>query len=171
MTADIEARVLATLDALRVGYDLVRIDPDLADTADFCAHYGYRLDESANCIVVASKDDPPTYAACLNLATTKLDVNKAVRGLLGVRKLSFASPDATRDLTGMLIGGVTPFGLPPGLPLFVDRRVVERDRVIVGGGSRSLKVHVDTAAFDRLPDAHVADIAVEVAGGSAARRP
>ncbi|MGH3443668.1 MAG: YbaK/EbsC family protein [Nitriliruptorales bacterium] len=165
----IEARVLAEIDALGVAYETIRIDPDLADTASFCAHYGYALEDSVNCIVVASRDDPPLLAACLNLATTKLDVNKRVRKLLGVRKLSFASADLTRDATGMLIGGVTPFGLPrdqPGGPdplrLYVDARVVERPRVIVGGGSRSLKVLVDSAAFHRLDRAEIVeDLAID----------
>lgn len=158
----IEARVLAEIEALGVAYETIRIDPDLADTAAFCEHYGYALEDSANCIVVASRDEPPVLAACLNLATTKLDVNKRVRKLLGVRKLSFASPELTREATGMLIGGVTPFGLPSvergrsePLPLYVDARVVERATVIVGGGSRSLKVGVPGDVFARMPRAEI----------------
>lgn len=159
---DIETRVIAEIEALGVTYETIRIDPELADTASFCAHYGYELDDSANCILVASRDDPPVLAACLNLATTKLDVNKRVRRLLGVRKLSFASPELTRDVSGMLIGGVTPFALPDGLPLYVDSRVVERERVIVGGGSRSLKILVDSDAFQQLDRAEIVeDLAVD----------
>ncbi len=153
----LEQRVLDTLEELGADYDTLRIDPDLADTAAFCEHYGYSLDDSANCIVVASRGDDPIHAACLNLATTKLDVNKRVRKLLGVRRLSFATADATRDLTGMEIGGVTPFGLPDGLALYVDAAVMDRDRVIVGGGSRGLKVHVDPEVFGRMPGAEVVE--------------
>ena len=54
------------------------------------------------------------------LANTRLDVNRVVRHRLGVRKASFASIDETRDLTGMLIGGVTVFGLPADLPVWID---------------------------------------------------
>ena len=145
-----EAAVLGHLDELGADYEAVRIDPAYADTAEFCAHYGYALEDSANCIVVASKDDPPTVAACLNLAPTKLDVNKAVRKHLGVRKLSFAPPDLTREVTGMQLGGVTPFGLPDEVPLLVDAAVLERDRVIVGGGSRSVKILVAPEVFSRI---------------------
>lgn len=160
----VEQRVLAQLDELAVDYEVIAIDPDLADTAAFCAAYGYELDESANCIVVASRDEPPVHAACLNLATTKLDVNKRVRRLLGVRKLSFASPEATREVTGMLIGGVTPFGLPADVPLYIDARVMQRRRVIVGGGSRSIKIAVAPDVFLRLPRSRVvADLALPTA--------
>lgn len=150
---DVERAVLATLSATGAPYEVIEIDPALADTADFVGAYGYSLDESANCILVASRDDPPQVAACLVLATTRLDVNKRVRRLMGVRKLSFAPPDLVRDLTGMQIGGVTPFALPDDVPLYLDARIRELDRAIVGGGSRRLKVLVAPAALEVLPGA------------------
>lgn len=157
-----EAEVTRRLDALGMAYERIEIDPAFADTAAFCERYGYELERSANCIVVASKDDPPRYAACVNLATTKLDVNKRVRRLMGVKRLSFASADDTRNLTGMMLGGVTAFGLPEGLPLYVDARVMRQDRVIVGGGSRSVKFLIDPTAFERVDDAQIVeDLAVE----------
>ena len=139
------------LDSLGVPYWIIDCDPALADTAAFCATYGYPLEDSANTIVVAGRADPPRYAACVVLATTRLDVNRAVRNRLGVRKASFASPEDTRALTGMELGGVTVFGLPPGLPIWVDGRVMERDRVILGGGSRSYKVAAAPAILLTLP--------------------
>ncbi len=150
--SDVEAQVLGHLAELTVPYEVIEIDPDLADTAEFCEHYGYALEQSANCILVASRDDPPTVAACLVLATTRLDVNNRVRKLMGVRKLSFAPPDLVRQITGMEIGGVTPFALPADLPLYVDARIRDVERAIVGGGSRRLKVLLDPAGFDDLPN-------------------
>jgi prolyl-tRNA editing enzyme YbaK/EbsC (Cys-tRNA(Pro) deacylase) len=164
MTTDADDRrreldVLAAADATDVPYRAIEIDPALADTADFCAHYGYPLETSANCILVASKDDPPVLAACVVLATTKLDVNKRVRKLLGVRKLSFAPPELTREVTGMEIGGVTPFGLPSDLPLYLDARIRDLDGVIVGGGSRALKLLVPPAALETVGGVYVEDLA------------
>lgn len=136
----VEERVLAFLDALGVAYEVVPCDPELADTASFCATYGYALEDSANAIVVVGKADPPVYAACVVLATTRLDVNHAVRARLGVRRVSFASPEQTAAVTGMELGGVTPLGLPAELPVWVDERVVARPRIILGGGGRTSKV-------------------------------
>lgn len=132
--------LVEALNEVGVSYRLVDCDPDLADTARFCEAYGYALEDSANTIVVVGKSDPPVYAACVVLATTRLDVNKVVRKRLGVRKASFAGGDETERLTGMTIGGVTPFGLPPDLPLWVDSRVMTRDQVVLGGGGRDRKV-------------------------------
>lgn len=128
------------LNSLRVAYEIIPCDPALADTAQFCATYGYALEDSANTIVVAGKADPPVHAACVVLATTRLDVNRVVKKRMGVRKASFASGADTEQLTGMSIGGVTPFGLPDDLPLWIDGRVMTRNRIILGGGGRDRKV-------------------------------
>jgi len=39
-----------------------------------------------------------------------------------------------------VMGGVTPFGLPRKIPLWIDAAVMERKRIVVGGGSRALKI-------------------------------
>ena len=166
MTEDaraVERHVLAAVEATGEPFEVIEIDPDLADTAAFCQHYGYPPETSGNCILVASKDDPPVVAACLALATTKLDVNKRVRKLLGVRKLSFAPAEVTREVTGMEIGGVTPFGLPRDLVLYLDARIEGLDRIIVGGGSRSLKLAVAPAALLAVGGILTEDLALPLA--------
>lgn len=149
--------VLAAAEATGLPYRLVPCDPALADTAEFCAAYGFGLDQSANAIVVVGKSEPRVYAACLVLATTRLDVNGAVRRRFGVKKASFASADETIELTGMQIGGVTPYGLPAGLPLWIDSRIMACAEVIVGGGSRDRKLLVPAASLAALPNAQVVD--------------
>lgn len=120
--------------------ELFACDPALADTAAFCAAYGFALEDSANTILVVGKADPPVYAACVVLATHRLEVNRAVRRLLGTRKASFATPEEARAITGHEIGGVTVFGLPPSLPVWIDAAVTARHRIVLGGGSRRWKV-------------------------------
>jgi prolyl-tRNA editing enzyme YbaK/EbsC (Cys-tRNA(Pro) deacylase) len=136
-------------------FELFACDPGLADTAQFCAAYGFELGDSANTIVVVGKADPRRYAACIVLATHRLDVNRTVRDRLGTRKASFAGGDETRTLTGMEIGGVTPFGLPPDLPVWVDAAVMTRPRIVLGGGSRSWKVIASPEVLLALPGVEV----------------
>lgn len=143
------------LEDLGVHAEVMACDPALADTAAFVAAYGVPLEQSANTIVVASRGAAPTYVACVVLATTSLDVNNVVRREMGVRKASFAGADAVRDLTGMEIGGVTPFGLPESLPVLVDGRVMEPPWIILGGGNRSSKLRVSPQALRSLPAVRV----------------
>lgn len=159
--SELEERVVAAARQLAATLDVdVRVmpcDPALADTAAFCAAYGVALEDSANTIVVTGKGDPPRHVACIALATTRLDVNGLIRRRLEVRKASFASADVTVELTDMEIGGVTPFGLPDALALWIDAAVMDRPTVIVGGGSRSIKLEVPPALLAALPGAEVID--------------
>ncbi|HEV7679441.1 MAG TPA: YbaK/EbsC family protein [Candidatus Dormibacteraeota bacterium] len=153
--AALESAVRSVLDALGAEYEWMPCDPDFADTAAFCERYGVSPDISANTIVVASRRGPQAYCACVVLATTRLDVNNTVRRMMGVPKASFASAEETVELTGMRIGGVTPYGLPDGMPLYVDAGVMERDEVVTGAGSRSAKVRLRPGVLQRLPNATV----------------
>lgn len=145
------------LGALGVAFEVMECDPALADTAAFVEAYGVPRERSANTIVVASKGAEPTYVACVVLATTSLDVNRVVRREMGVRKASFAAADPVRELTGMEIGGVTPFGLPDGLEVLVDGLVMEQPWIVLGGGNRSSKLRVEPAALLALPSCRVVE--------------
>ena len=135
-----QEQVVAHLQQLGVEHEIIPCDPVLADTAAFCEAYGYSPDDSANTIIVVGKAETPRPVACVVLASTRLDVNGVVRKRLEVRKASFASAEETMELTGMEIGGVTAFGLPADLPIWVDAAVMQRDQLILGGGSRSTKI-------------------------------
>lgn len=149
--------VISDLEARGLEYEEMECDPDLADTAQFCEAYDIPLEKSANAIMVASRKPEGHHAVCVVLAHTKLDVNGTVRKKLGVRKVSFAPPELTRDLTGQEIGGVTIFGLPEQIPVWLDSRVMDCDWVIVGAGSRSAKIKLDPAQLAELPGFEVVD--------------
>ncbi|MGH8948478.1 MAG: YbaK/EbsC family protein [Acidimicrobiia bacterium] len=154
----IDAAVLDAMHSHGVTYEEMDCDPDLADTARFCEAYGIPLERSANTILVASRKPEGRFAACLVLATTRLDVNGLVRQRLGARKVSFADAETTKELTGMEIGGVTIFGLPDDLPVWVDAGVLHHSWVVIGAGSRTAKIRLDPgqleglAGFEVVPD-------------------
>jgi prolyl-tRNA editing enzyme YbaK/EbsC (Cys-tRNA(Pro) deacylase) len=149
--------VVAHLRRLGVDHEIVPCDPALADTAAFCEAYGYSPDDSANTIIVVGKGETPRPVACVVLASTRLDVNGVVRRRLEVRKASFASADETMQITGMEIGGVTVFALPAELPIWVDAAVMARHRIILGGGSRAIKVLTPPSTLTMLDNATVVD--------------
>lgn len=161
----VAARVLAALDAAGVAYEVIPCDPDFADTAAFCERYGVPLEHSANTILVASRNEPKQFVACVVLATTRLDVNHTVRRRLGVRRCSFADAEETRALTGMELGGVTVAALPSEVPLWVDSWVLAQPWVIVGGGSRRLKVKLHPSELLKLGAEVVEGLALSPNGG------
>ncbi len=152
-----EDSITGQLDALGVDYEIFDCDPELADTAQFCEAYGFEIADSANTIVVVGKAEPRVYAACVVLADSRLNVNGVVRKRLGTRKASFASGEETTQLTGMAIGGVTAVGLPADLPIWIDSRVMERDRIVLGGGGRDRKILGPPALLAALPNAEIVE--------------
>lgn len=153
--------VVRRLQELGAEFELVDCDPELSDTAQFCEAYGYRLEEAANAILVASKRPPGKYAVCLVLGHTRLDVNHRVKREMGVSRLSFATPEVTRQVTGMEIGGVTPFGLPAELPILVDEKVMHCAQITLGAGSRSAKIRCTPDNLLKIPGLKVVGLSMD----------
>ena len=149
---DIEAKVTSSLNDLKIVYDLIDIDPDFADTAAFCEQYDFPVDNCGNTIIVAAKKPPGTYCASIVGGSERLDVNRTVKKLMEVSRLSFASAAQTESLTGMMIGGVTPFALPVGFPIFADEKLLTLDYIILGSGSRTSKFKMNPAELNKVPN-------------------
>lgn len=138
---------------------VAEIDPEVADTAEFCRTYQSPPANSANCVVVAGRrGETSISAAVLVLATDRADVNRTVRKHLGLRKISFASmEDAVAD-TAMAYGGIGPIGLPANWRLLVDAAVSARPWIVIGSGLRHSKLAVPGALASRLRGAEVLEL-------------
>jgi len=153
------SHIRKTLDATGVSYEIIGCDPALSDTADFCAHYGYAPEDSVNTILMKARGSRAVapYVACALLGHCRLDTNHALRQALDARTVSFASDAETRDITGMELGGVTAFGLPPDVPLWVDATVMTREVLIFGSGERASKIVTSPQALEALAGVVVID--------------
>lgn len=159
------APTVATLEAMSpadaAGVLVAAIDPTLADTAAFCAHYEISMADGANCVIVQARRGQRTwYAACLVRGSDRADVNGVVRRHLDARKLSFAPMDHAVELSGMEYGGITPVGLPADWPILVDESVAGHERLIVGSGIRGSKLLVSGEFLAALPNAEALALAL-----------
>ncbi|MBC7290017.1 MAG: hypothetical protein H5T83_01605 [Actinotalea sp.] len=137
---------------------VAEIDPALADTAALTAAYALPLDASANCVVVAGRrGGEERVAACVVLATTRADVNNAVRRVLDVRKASFLPTDRAVEGSAMEYGGITPIGLPSGWRVLVDARVAVAGDVVVGSGVRHSKIELPGELLAAMPGAELVE--------------
>lgn len=153
--SDILPPIRQFLATTSVPYDVLPCAPELADTAQFCDHYGISLDCSANAILVKSRPDESRFALCVLLAVHRLNTNHTVRRRLDARKISFATPEETREITGMEIGGVTPLALPESLPVWVDANVMHCEYIILGGGNRTSKLKISPRVFEHVPGCEI----------------
>ena len=74
----------------------------------------------------------------------------------------FASVKEMEVLTGMEVGGVTPFSLPKELKLYVDSRIMVLDWEILGGGGRDHKVKITPEVFHQLGADIVENLAIPI---------
>ena len=136
---------------------VTEIDPDLADTASLTEAFALPPAASANCVLVAGRrEGEERVAAAVVRATTRADVNNAVKRLLDVRKASFLPMDRAVEESGMEYGGITPLGLPARYRVLVDARVAVDDpgsgaTVIIGSGIRRSKIALPGALLARAP--------------------
>ncbi|RMI03366.1 YbaK/EbsC family protein [Cellulomonas triticagri] len=162
-TAAALARWVAADPAVADAVLVTEIDPDLADTAAMTEAYDLPLVVSANCVLVAGKRaGDERIAAAVVRATTRADVNSAVKRLLDVRKASFLPMERAVEDSGMEYGGITPLGLPDGYRVLLDAGVATPDpeaggTVIIGSGLRRSKVALPGALLATAPGVEVVE--------------
>lgn len=134
------------------------IDAEFAGSAEFCEKYQVPSELGANCVVVeAVRGESRFLVACLVPINTRADLNKTVRKLLDVRRVSFAPLEEVLQVTGMEYGGITPVGLPNGFRILIDARLVALEKLIIGGGYRKSKLLVPGQLLAELPNAQVVE--------------
>ena len=158
LLADPVAAVLRAHGSLAAAARVAAIDPELADTASFCAAYGRSLDESANCVVLAAKRSGETHPRRVRRPRHHASRRERPgppdrRGPQGVVR----AMDVAVSASGMEQGGITPIGLPAAWPVLVDAAVARAGDVVVGSGLRRSKLLVPGALVADLPGATVLD--------------
>ena len=131
---------------------------EFSDTQSFCDHYGYKIEDSCNAILIKSKKPEQFYALFCVLGVDRLDVNHKGKAVLSSKKLSFASREEAEGITGQIYGGISPLGLPKDIKIYVDKNVMSRDKVFIGGGNRVSKFFLSPETLVDLTNAIVEDL-------------
>jgi len=105
----------------------------------------FRLEEGRYLMVLAAGPGQVSWAA--------------LRGHLGVKRLTTADRDEVQSVTGYPIGAVAPFGLSTPMPVLIDSSVAEQTEVSIGSGVRGTTVILSTAdLLAGLGDAQVVSL-------------
>ena len=131
---------------------------EFSDTQSFCDHYGYKIEDSCNAILIKSKKPEQFYALFCVLGVDRLDVNHKGKAVLSSKKLSFASREEAEEITSQIYGGISPLGLPKDIKIYIDKNVMSRDKVFIGGGNRVSKFFLSPETLVDLTNASVEDL-------------
>ena len=108
-------------------------------------------------------ETPDGYVRAVIPASERLDLRKLGDFLgAGKKQIHLASEEAlARDYPEFDLGAVPPLGGSRRDPIVIDRRVAERDLVVLEAGSHDESVRIAPAALVRLPGAQVADLSAD----------
>ena len=133
-------------------------DDEFSDTQSFCDHYGYKIEGSCNAILIKSKKPEEFYSLFCVLGSSRLDVNHKAKSLMGARKVSFASREEAEEVTNQIYGGISPLGLVPEIKIFIDREVLNREKIFIGAGNRLSKFFLTPESLVELTQGTLEDL-------------
>jgi Ala-tRNA(Pro) deacylase len=115
------------------------------------------LEAGAKALVVRADD---LFVHCVLPAHLKAD-NALLRGLVGTRKLRFATPEELQTLTGCAPGAVPPFGNLFGLRVLMDEALARNERVAFNAGSNTVSITMRCDDLVRLSEATMCRFAAD----------
>lgn len=133
-----------------------KIDPQYMNGAALSDHYDVSLEDGGNCVIVRGKrGEIRTMAAIVVPVGYRADLNGIVCEKLDAKKVSMALLDDVIKETGMEYGSITPVGLPSDYRILIDARLMEKEKIVVGGGKQISKLLVPTSYFKTLPNVEI----------------
>jgi prolyl-tRNA editing enzyme YbaK/EbsC (Cys-tRNA(Pro) deacylase) len=138
--------------------EVFECEDEFSDTQSFCDHYGYKIEDSCNAILIKSKKPKEFYSLFCVLGSSSLDVNHKAKSIMGSRKVSFASKEEAEEITNQIYGGISPLGLVPEINIFIDKEVLTREKIFIGAGNRVSKFFLIPESLVKLTQGKVEDL-------------
>ena len=79
---------------------------------------------------------------------------------IGRKNVTPCEPVVAEKHTGYLVGGTSPFGTRRAMPVFVERSVLQLERVYINGGRRGFLISLAPADLVRVLQPTLVDVAI-----------
>ena len=80
---------------------------------------------------------------------------------IGAKKVEPCTPEAANRHSGYLVGGTSPFGTRKKLPVYVEKSVLDLQKIYINGGRRGYLVGIDPAELPRLLEIKTVEVALD----------
>ena len=155
---EIHKTVAKLYDNNKESLELFECLDEFSDTQNFCDHYGFDIEDSCNAILIKAKKPEEFYAMFCVLGANRLDVNHKAKEAMGAKRVSFASREEAELVTQQIYGGISPLGLPENIKVFIDKNVMEREKLFIGAGNRVSKFFLSPEILIKLSNAEVLEL-------------
>ena len=118
------------------------------------------VDEHAVIKTLVMEDDAQQPLIILMHGDREVSTKNLARQL-GRKAIEPCQPDAAQRHTGYEVGGTSPFGTRKVLPVFVERSVLDLERIYINGGRRGLLVALSPGELVRVLEATTVAVGIE----------
>lgn len=151
-------RVRAFLDERGADYEAVRHPPTFS--ARELAHVDHVPERTVAKTVVFLGDD--VYAFAVLPADERIDLNQ-LRYVIGIDDIRIAEEaELLKLFPDCELGAAPPFGPLFNLPVYVDRRLTEQEKIELNGGTHRDEIRMSYDEFARVTEPIVVDFGVRM---------
>lgn len=86
---------------------------------------------------------------------------KQLARAIGAKTVSPCKPDVAERHSGYQVGGTSPFGTRKPLPVYLERSILDLERIYLNGGKRGFLVSLSPHELVRLLDPTLVEVAIE----------
>ena len=80
---------------------------------------------------------------------------------IGCKKVEPCKPEVANKHSGYLVGGTSPFGTKTKMPVYVERSILDLERIYINGGRRGYLVGIDPKELRRVLPIEEVDVAAD----------
>ncbi len=71
---------------------------------------------------------------------------------IGARQVQPVQPERANKLTGYQVGGISPFGTQTVLPIYIQRSILDLERIYINGGKRGFLIEIAATDLQKALD-------------------
>lgn len=75
---------------------------------------------------------------------------KALARQIGCKTVQICKPEAANKHSGYQVGGTSPFGTRKAMPVYIEKTILDLDRILINGGARGFLVAMDPKDLARI---------------------
>lgn len=150
-------KIRELLDKHKLSYE-IKHHPPTRTSEDSAKFRNEQLKIGAKALLVKGKDE---FVLCILPADRKLET-KSLKKILNSKHLRFATVEELKEMTGLVPGGIPPFGGIFGIRMIVDSKLFEEEWMAFNAGSLEASIKMRTTDYKVLVDPETAEFSVNL---------
>lgn len=156
-----KTNAMRILDGLKILYETAEYDDDgehVLEKGAAC-RMAEKLDVSPETVfkTIVMRSEAKEICVFCQSAVNEINLKKA-RQAAGVKEISPVKPEELLGLTGYVRGGCTPIGMKKKFRTFIDKSVMECEKVCISGGQRGIQIKIKPEDLVKATDAVLCDL-------------